>query len=56
MDDPATYRKYAAECHRLATIMPEEHRSTLREIAEAWLALAREAEHLAPVNHSPRQD
>jgi hypothetical protein len=44
MRDPATYRRYAEECRRLASIMPEEHRRTLMEIAEAWSKLAEEAE------------
>ncbi len=52
MDDPETYRRYARECQRLATLMSEEHRNTLREIAEAWLTLAREAEAVAK-GHSP---
>jgi hypothetical protein len=44
MRDPATYRRYAEECRRLASIMPEENRRTLLEIAEAWSKLAEEAE------------
>jgi hypothetical protein len=44
MHDPATYRRYARECQRLAKTMAEENRGTLLEIAEAWLALAEEAE------------
>ena len=48
MRDPATYRRYAEECVRLASIMPEEHRRTLLEIAEAWSKLANEAERQAP--------
>ena len=43
MREPATYRRYAEECHRLASIMPDEHRGTLLEIAEAWSKLADEA-------------
>ena len=48
MRDPATYRRYAQECRRLASIMPEEHRGTLLEIAEAWSRLAEEAERQRP--------
>jgi hypothetical protein len=44
MDAPATYRRYAEECQRLAKTMPEEHRRALLEIADAWLVLAQEAE------------
>ena len=44
MHDPAIYRRYAKECQRLAMTMPEEHRKTLLEIAEAWIKLAQESE------------
>ena len=44
MADPATYRRYAEECRRLAKMMPAEHRKTLLEIAEAWTRLAGESE------------
>jgi hypothetical protein len=44
MQDPVTYRRYAEESRRIAKTMPEEHRRTLLEIADAWLALAQEAE------------
>jgi hypothetical protein len=44
MEDAVQYRKYAEECCRLATIMPEEHGLTLLEIAEAWRKCAAEAE------------
>jgi hypothetical protein len=40
MGDPATYTRYAEECKRLAKLMPEEHRRTLLDIAEAWMKLA----------------
>jgi hypothetical protein len=52
MEDAETYRRYARECERLATLMSEEHRNSLREIAEAWLTLARQAE---AVGHSSEQ-
>ena len=48
MREPATYRRYAEECRRLASIMPEEHRRTLLEIAEAWSKLANDAERQTP--------
>jgi hypothetical protein len=48
MRNPATYRRYAEECPRLASIMPEEHRRTLLEIAEAWAKLAEESERQTP--------
>ena len=44
MTDPATYRKYAEECLRLATTAPENDRRLLLEHAGAWLKLAEEAE------------
>ena len=45
MIDPATYRKYAEECRRLATTAPENDRRLLLEHAAVWLKLAEEAEH-----------
>jgi hypothetical protein len=42
MSDPATYRRYAEECRRIAQTLPEEHRHVLHEIARAWIALADE--------------
>jgi hypothetical protein len=44
MTDPATYRKYADECLRLATTAPEDDRRVLLEHAGVWLKLAEEAE------------
>jgi hypothetical protein len=44
MRDPAKFRKYAAECRRLANSMPAEHRGTLMKMADAWMDGAREAE------------
>ena len=44
MTDPATYRKYAEECRRLATRAPENDRRLLLEHAAIWLKLAEEAE------------
>ena len=35
MGDPATYRRYAEECRRLAKTMPAENRHVLLEIARA---------------------
>ena len=45
MTDPATYRKYAEECLRLATTAPENDRRLLLEHAGVWLKLDEEAEH-----------
>jgi hypothetical protein len=47
MTDPATYRKYAEECRRLATRAPENDRRLLLEHAAVWLKLAEEAERNA---------
>jgi hypothetical protein len=47
MTDPATYRKYAEECQRLATTAPENDRRLLMEHAGVWLQLAEEAEREA---------
>lgn len=44
MIDPATYRKFAEECRRLATTVPENDRRLLLEDAAVWLKLAEEAE------------
>ena len=38
------YRRYAADCLRLAQTMPAKDKQTLLEIAAAWEARAREAE------------
>ena len=53
MHDPAIYRRYAKECQRLAMTMPEEHRKTLLEIAEAWIKLAQENEHQKSTGRDP---
>jgi hypothetical protein len=47
MIDPATYRKYAEECRRLATTAPEKDRRLLLEHAAVWAQLAEEAEQKA---------
>jgi hypothetical protein len=39
-DEIATFKRYAAECRRLAKTMPG-HESVLLEIANAWDACAR---------------
>jgi hypothetical protein len=44
MSDPATYRRYAEECRRIAKMVSNEHRSALLEIAQAWIELADEHE------------
>jgi hypothetical protein len=47
MRDSSTYRRFALECQRLANGMPEEHRRTLLEIADAWANLAEDTEREA---------
>jgi hypothetical protein len=47
MIEPATCRKYAEECRRLATTASENDRRLLLEHAAAWVKLAREAEREA---------
>jgi len=49
MQDPATYRRYAEECRRMATTAPEEHRRSLLEIADAWIRVAQDVELQKPV-------
>jgi hypothetical protein len=44
MDDPDRYKKYAAECKRMAQTMPPADRKVMLEIAEAWLTCAKNAE------------
>jgi hypothetical protein len=51
MADPATYRKYAEDCLRLATTTPENDRRLLLEHAGVWLKLAEEAEREAKLSH-----
>jgi hypothetical protein len=44
MAPPARYRELAAECLRLAaTAKAQEHRTTLREMAQAWRKVAEDA-------------
>jgi hypothetical protein len=52
MRDPATFRKYAQECQRLARLMPAEHQAALLQIAEAWNQCAEEAEREATKKNS----
>jgi hypothetical protein len=44
MDDPDRYKKYAAECKRMAQTMSLADRKVMLEIAEAWLTCAKSAE------------
>jgi len=45
METPDQYRKFAAECYRLASVAKtEEHRKSLRAMARAWTKVAEEAE------------
>jgi hypothetical protein len=48
METPDKYRKYAAECFRLAS-EAEADRKTLLELAAAWKKVAEEAEGFAEV-------
>jgi len=49
MQNPAKFREYAEQCKRLAkTAATEKDGSALLDIAEAWLACAREAERASP--------
>jgi len=50
MRDPRIFRKYAEECERLATKMPQ-HKTTLLEMAEAWLACANAADAQSNGSH-----
>jgi hypothetical protein len=43
MQDSQQYRSYAEDCKRLARQVPS-HRDALLKIADAWLALAEQAE------------
>jgi hypothetical protein len=43
-DDAKKFRDYAAECLRLAERASEKDRKVLKEIAQAWIACAEEAE------------
>ena len=54
--DPQTYRRYAAECVRIASKMDAKDRKTLLEIAEAWEARAKEAERSNRVPPKPNLD
>ena len=44
MDAPSTYRKYAEECKRLAESMSPADKRVMLEIADAWLACAKQTE------------
>jgi hypothetical protein len=54
--DAETYRRYAAECVRIASKMEAKDRKTLLEIAEAWEARAQEAERTSRVPPKPKLD
>jgi hypothetical protein len=43
MQDSQQYRSYAEDCKRLASQVPS-HRDALLKIADAWFALAKQAE------------
>jgi hypothetical protein len=44
MENPETYRQYAADCRRLAERAAPKDKASLLEISKAWLACAEEAE------------
>ena len=44
MKTSVKFRTYAEECRRLAKHIKPEHRAALREIADAWIRCAEEAE------------
>jgi hypothetical protein len=54
--DAQTYRRYAAECVRIASKMEAKDRKTLMQIAEAWEARAQEAERANPMPPKPKVD
>jgi hypothetical protein len=46
METSVRYLEYAVQCNRLAKLAKtEEDRLILKEMAEAWKKLAREADH-----------
>jgi len=47
---PATYGRYAEECRGLAKAMSKDNAGRLLEIADAWMALAKEAEKSPPAD------
>jgi hypothetical protein len=49
------YRKYAAECRRLADEMPK-HKATLLEIADAWIRCAEMAERKSTKGETAGRD
>lgn len=44
MENPETYRQYAAECRRMAKTISAKDRSVLIKMAEAWESRAQEAD------------
>ena len=49
-NDADRFRRYAAECKRLADRASEKDKAVLMEIAEAWLVCAEEAERKQQVH------
>ena len=45
MREAETYRKFAQECRRMAETASAKDRAVLLQIAEAWEAQAKEADH-----------
>jgi hypothetical protein len=54
--DAETYRRYAAECVRIASKMDAKDKKTLLEIADAWETRAKEAERTSRVPPKPKLD
>jgi hypothetical protein len=50
MREAATYGRYAEECRGLAKAMSKDNAGRLLEIADAWMALAKEAEKSPPAD------
>jgi hypothetical protein len=49
MQTPTQYREFVEECERLAKqAKVERHRMVLKEMAEAWRKLAKEADRTEP--------
>jgi hypothetical protein len=53
MDDAEKYRKYAADCRRLAEKSSAKDKSILLEIADAWIACGDMAERTAAGRKPP---
>jgi hypothetical protein len=52
MGNSQIYRRYAEQCRQLAKEMPDEHRSTLLRLAEAWIKVAEEEQSRKPLEQA----